>query len=84
MNALNIGNDYYSGNNGKDRDYSEALKWYRKAAEQGISSAQYNLGRMYEKGRGVLKDKNEALKWYKQAAEKGNADAQKALQRLQK
>ena len=26
------------------KDYKEAVKWYRLAAEQGDASAQYNLG----------------------------------------
>ena len=32
-----LGNDYYNGRNGKARDYAEAVKWYRKAAEQGYA-----------------------------------------------
>jgi len=28
---------------GVDKDEIEAVKWYRKAAEQGYSNAQYNL-----------------------------------------
>ena len=35
------------------KDYSEAEKWYRKAAEQGFARAQDNLGWMYYKGYGV-------------------------------
>ena len=40
----------------KAGDYAEAVKWYRKAAEQGLALAQFNLGVMYEKGKGVLQD----------------------------
>ena len=28
----------------------EAVKWFRKAAEQGVARAQYNLGWMYAIG----------------------------------
>ncbi|MCY2935316.1 MAG: tetratricopeptide repeat protein, partial [Planctomycetota bacterium] len=51
-------------------------KWYRKAAEQGDSMAQFNLGLMYYNGRGVPQDNTEAAKWYRKAAEQGHANAQ--------
>lgn len=56
--------------------YSEAVKWYRKSAEQGNASGQYNLGCMYEFGYGVSQDYSEAVKWYLKSAEQGNATAQ--------
>ena len=61
------------------KDDKEAVKWYRKAAEQGYASAQYNLGRAYRKGEGVLEDGKEAVKGYRKAAEQGNASAQNSL-----
>ena len=44
------------------------MKWYRKAAEQGVALAQYNLGFMYSKGRGVPQDYVQAHMWYNLAA----------------
>ena len=35
------------------QDYAEAVRWFRKAAEQGDADAQFNLGRMYYEGQGV-------------------------------
>ena len=35
------------------QDYAEAVKWYRKAAEQGNDHAQLSLGSMYFQGKGV-------------------------------
>ncbi len=58
------------------KDYAEAAKWFRPAAEQGNSSAQAYFGYMYNKGLGVTKDNVEAVKWYRKAAEQGNASAQ--------
>ena len=58
------------------RDFREALKWFHKAAEQGSASAQYNLGVMSAKGRGVRQDPVEAARWYRRAADLGNANAQ--------
>ena len=51
------------------KDYTEAGKWYRKAAEQGHASAQFNLGCAYASGRGLPQDYAEAVKWYRKAAE---------------
>lgn len=65
------GLEYY-----KQGNYAEAVKWYRRAAEQGNSTAQNNLGECYKNGQGVRKDDVEAVKWYRKAAEQGNADAQ--------
>ena len=48
----------------------------QKAAEQGDVDAQFNLGVMYDKGRGVAQDDKQAVAWYRKAAEQGNVDAQ--------
>ena len=60
-------------------DEAEAVKWYRKAAEQGHAKAQTSLGWMIEKGKGVNQDYNEALKWWRKAAEQGNLAAHRNL-----
>ena len=57
-------------------DLAGTLKAWRPAAEQGDMLAQFNLGALYEHGRGVKKDLSEAAKWYRKAAEQGNALAQ--------
>jgi S1-C subfamily serine protease len=54
----------------------EAVKWYRKAAEQGFLPAQVSLGYMYYEGQGVEQDYAESLKWYRKAAEQGDMDQQ--------
>jgi TPR repeat protein len=55
------------------KDLEEAVKWFRKAAEQGDMEAQYNLGLCYEQSEGVANDLKEAVKWYRQSAEQGYA-----------
>ena len=67
---------YYQGRGGVAKDYSEAVKWYRKAAEQGLADAQRNLGLCYINGKGVPENQTEAVKWYRKAAEQGLANAQ--------
>ena len=43
----------YGKGQGVPQDYKEAVRWYRKAANQGLALAQYNLGVMYLLGQGV-------------------------------
>ena len=57
-------------------DYAKAVKWFRKAAEQGNADAQLNLGFMYNRGQGVLQNYAEAVEWYRDAADQGYARAQ--------
>ena len=53
----------------KSKDYKNAFNNYRKAAEQGLSKAQHQLGVMYYQGKGVMKDYAKADKWYRKALE---------------
>jgi TPR repeat protein len=58
-----------------DAGQSEALNWCQKAAAQGVASAQFELGVIYDLGRGVPSNFPEAEKWYRQAAEQGYGPA---------
>jgi TPR repeat protein len=64
----------YNGGLGVPQDYTQAALWYRKAAEQGYSDAQWMLGALYYKGQGVPQDYAEAYFWYDLAAA-GKLDA---------
>ncbi len=44
------------------------MKWYRKAAEQGVADAQYNLGSMYYDGQSVTQDYVQTHMWLNVAA----------------
>ena len=57
-------------------DYQTAFKLWLPLAEQGDATAQFNLGVMYDEGRGVKQDYFEAVKWFRQAAEQRDASAQ--------
>ena len=72
---LDKGNDYYFGRNGVKKDYTEAVKWYRKAAELGNPKAQNSLAKCYEHGLGVKINHQEVIKWYNKAAEQGYYEA---------
>ena len=58
-----------------DQDFAEAAKWSRLAAEQGDASAQFNLGLMYQYGRGVLQDNQTSHMWYNLASANGYEDS---------
>lgn len=60
---------------GVKKDYEEAFKWFRLAANQGDNKAQNKLGTMYYIRKGVKKDEMEAFKWYQLAADQGNIEA---------
>jgi TPR repeat protein len=75
---FNLGVKYLLGQ-GVPQDDTEAMKWFRRAAEQGHVNAQSNLGVMYDKGQGVPQDYAEALKWLRQAAEQGYCGAESNL-----
>lgn len=59
-----------------DRNFVEAAKWYRLAAEKGHAEAQFLLGVQFFEGLGVKKDEVEATRWYRKAAEQGHAQGQ--------
>jgi TPR repeat protein len=64
---------------------AEAARLWKLAAEQGIAGAQFNLGAMFESGRGVALDTAEAVRWYLLAAasETGGHGRELAVRRLQ-
>ncbi len=49
-------------------DFATAMRLWRPLAEQGNVTAQYNLGVMYAKGRGVPQDYVQAYLWFNLAA----------------
>ena len=69
---------FYYGK-GVPQDYNEAIRWYRKSADQGDAMAQYGLAFMYDRGTGLPQDYAEAVRWGRKAAEQGNAMAQSYL-----
>ncbi|KAK1170532.1 hypothetical protein AOXY_G7420 [Acipenser oxyrinchus oxyrinchus] len=64
---IKIGDYHYYGY-GTDVDYEAAVIHYRLAAEQqGSAQAMFNLGYMYEQGKGLKKDIHLALRMYDMA-----------------
>lgn len=46
------------------KNYAEAAKWYRRAADQGYPEAQHTLGQMYLAGLGVPQSYVQAYVWF--------------------
>ena len=61
------------------KNYSEAVKYFRLAANENYAPAQDKLGWMYQNGWGVTRSYSEAYQQYKKAAEQGNKEAQASL-----
>ena len=70
----------YKYGNGVTLNHSRAVKWFRRAAEQGYACAQWYLGVMYGRQDSVNKDYVKAFDWYRKAAEQGHVDAQLSLE----
>ena len=60
-------------------NYANAMRLLRPLAAGGDARAQYRIGVMYEKGRGIPVDYSEAVVWFLRAADQGNAEAQNHL-----
>ena len=65
----------YDSGVGVTKDNRQAALWYRKAAEQGLPPAQYNLAVSYAYGKGVPTDAVQAYAWMNLAAAQGLTEA---------
>ena len=78
--ALNLG---WSEDKGSDAyqkgDYVTAFKEWKPKAEKGNKFFQYNLGLLYNLGKGVPQDYKEAFKWFSLSAQQGYEVAQREL-----
>jgi hypothetical protein len=63
-------------------DYKEARKYYRAAAEAGLTNAQVNLAMMFLKGEGGAAKPRRAAKWFERAAKAGHPIAQFELAKM--
>ena len=61
------------------RDYANAAKWWKLAAEQGHARAQNGLGVLFRDGDLGVADKTQAAYWFKRSAENGYAFAMYSL-----
>ena len=69
--CYDLGQLYYHGGNGMEKDIRKAILYFIKAADNGIPEAAYQLGKIYETGvENVLTaDQRLSFEWYTRAAE---------------
>lgn len=76
--------DLKAGLEAYDRgDFSKAFEEWHPLARQGLADAQFQLGHLYDQGKGVAKDSTKAscwyrlsFRWFEKDAESGNAWSQ--------
>jgi TPR repeat protein len=76
-----LGDNYFYGR-GVAKDYAEAARLYRQAADLGNADAMISLGWVHENGFGVTKDIAKARSYYQMAADHGDSYAKEALKRV--
>jgi len=58
---------------------AEAVVWFRKAADQGLADAEFQIGQLHDFGFGVTQDDRAALDWYRKAAGRGHPPAERSV-----
>lgn len=64
------------------KDFGDAARYFKRAAELGHARAQYEYGKCFLNAIGVQADRAVAEKWFKKAAEGGCEEAKNALNTL--
>lgn len=67
---------------GLGKDMAAAIDWYVKAADQGMPTAQFALGKLLMEGKGVLRDDAAALQWLSLAHVNGSKRAEDYVKHL--
>lgn len=79
--CFDLGQLYYLGDKGVQKDVPRAMTYFKEAANHGIAMAAYQLGRIYETGGDGELPPNQALsfEWYARAAQEGIPEAENNL-----
>jgi TPR repeat protein len=67
-----------------NKDEQEAVKWYRKAADQGYAWGQLNMGRCYLYGIGVTRSESKGREWLGKASSSNDEAVKKAVKEFLK
>ncbi|HWQ92077.1 MAG TPA: tetratricopeptide repeat protein [Clostridia bacterium] len=60
-------------------DFSDALRWWKRASDAGNARSLYFLGMLYWRGHGVQRDRKQAKRLFHEAATRKVAEAQRLL-----
>ena len=72
---LALGTLLTDGAPGLEPEPGRGARWFRKAAEQGVTEAAFELGWAFENGLGVPRDPITAARWYSRAIDEGSVNA---------
>lgn len=73
---------YYEHGRGVEKDYVQAMKWYKDSFRLGKQYGAVAVGRLYEDGLGTKQDLREALLWYKKGEAVNEPGAKKRAEKL--
>ena len=73
---------FYQEGSGVEKNPTEAVKWYERAAKRGSKEAKFHLAMCYMKGEGVQLDVVYAETLLEESADAGDEDAKKELDRI--
>lgn len=76
MAMKHLGDAYYQGASGKEKNVSAALPYWKMAADNGEYSVAFKVGHAYYNGLGCSKDEVTALRYYKLSADHGDLEGQ--------
>ena len=65
----------YNSGDGVEKNYEQAVTWFRKAATAGNADAMHRLAIAYNNGHGVRQDDAQAAAWYRRAADLGQGSS---------
>ncbi|XP_027697784.1 death ligand signal enhancer isoform X2 [Vombatus ursinus] len=74
--SVSIALNFLGTENMRSGNCEAAYSYFQKAADQGYSKAQFNVGLCHEHGKGTQKDISKAVFYYQLAAQKGHQMAQ--------
>ena len=69
---------------GVGQDSAKAAEWYKRAAEQSHTGAQFNIAMMYIAGKGVQQNFVNARKWFIVSGARGAEKAKKAAEYIRR
>jgi len=69
----------YLEGKGVSANPKQAIRWFLRAAEHGVTEASRSLGEVFSVGKIGSKNYKEAVFWYKRAAESGDPESQANL-----
>jgi localization factor PodJL len=72
----------YAQGSGIGKNYSEAARWFTKAAQLGLVNSEFNLGVLFERGLGVPQNLTNAYRWYAIAAAQGDQESRGRIEAL--